>query len=505
MENKELGMLSSFNKTTIKEAEKKKMSFYDYADNARMTTLGMKKRQQLSKKAFIKWVSDQYTQHYGKPSKEEISKFEKKYDEVYNESVVENVGLSKHIAKQIKNFKSLPKEIQTEINSASRIEGSGHTEIQGLEGSKLIFSMNGSWDDDMFTVDSYGSHKYQWKAGGKLKKLKEKAENMDTNSLLSTLNEKCAKKKPVKEEGDKAAYQAFFDKMLKKFGVKSPDELSDKDKKKFYDAIDKGWNSESEPGKDGKTNEAKNDIVTYGDSKGPSSGGVANRVRNQRRVRNPMKEADDTAPDDESGDNPKDKSEDQKEYKALYKKMCAKYKVKDASELDDKAKAKFDKDMKAAWAEIESNGDETVGESVVTKRSLFDILSEDDASANNKKDTPPAKKDDKPAKKGADVTIDDNDDEDETTDFTIEFPEGVFLEMEFDGVDVNTDQIKVRAQKMYQQNADIVSIALDLAKEFNASEWSIQDISQMDAEEDDDDTTDEQDMENGGTGMNKQS
>ena len=47
-------------------------------------------------------------------------------------------------------------------------------------------------------------------------------------------------------EGTKAEYQAFFNKKLKKFGVKSPSELSDADKKKFYNEIDKEWDSENE-------------------------------------------------------------------------------------------------------------------------------------------------------------------------------------------------------------------------------------------------------------------
>lgn len=47
-------------------------------------------------------------------------------------------------------------------------------------------------------------------------------------------------------EGDKESYQKFFQKMLKKFGVKSPDELSDEKKKEFYDAVDKGWKGDKE-------------------------------------------------------------------------------------------------------------------------------------------------------------------------------------------------------------------------------------------------------------------
>lgn len=46
--------------------------------------------------------------------------------------------------------------------------------------------------------------------------------------------------------GDKAEYQKFFNKTLKKYGVTEPDKLSSKDKKKFYDEIDAGWKADDE-------------------------------------------------------------------------------------------------------------------------------------------------------------------------------------------------------------------------------------------------------------------
>mgnify|MGYP000040000437 CR=1 FL=1 len=52
-------------------------------------------------------------------------------------------------------------------------------------------------------------------------------------------------------EGSKEEYKKFFDAKLKKYGVKSPEELSDDEKKKFYDEIDKEWNADHESGKDG--------------------------------------------------------------------------------------------------------------------------------------------------------------------------------------------------------------------------------------------------------------
>jgi hypothetical protein len=54
--------------------------------------------------------------------------------------------------------------------------------------------------------------------------------------------------KNIKEEEDKKsdAYKAYFKKMLKKYGVDEPDKIPDKDKKKFYDEVDKGWKADKE-------------------------------------------------------------------------------------------------------------------------------------------------------------------------------------------------------------------------------------------------------------------
>ena len=42
-------------------------------------------------------------------------------------------------------------------------------------------------------------------------------------------------------EGSKEEYQKFFNKKLAKWKIKSPSELSDEDKKKFFDEIEKEW------------------------------------------------------------------------------------------------------------------------------------------------------------------------------------------------------------------------------------------------------------------------
>ena len=45
------------------------------------------------------------------------------------------------------------------------------------------------------------------------------------------------------EEGD---YEAFFQKAMKKFGIKSPADLSDDEKKKFFNYVDDNYKGEKE-------------------------------------------------------------------------------------------------------------------------------------------------------------------------------------------------------------------------------------------------------------------
>jgi len=56
--------------------------------------------------------------------------------------------------------------------------------------------------------------------------------------------DKDEEKKDSIEEGD---YEAFFQKAMKKFGIKSPDELgSDEKKKKFFNYVDKNYSAKAE-------------------------------------------------------------------------------------------------------------------------------------------------------------------------------------------------------------------------------------------------------------------
>jgi hypothetical protein len=65
--------------------------------------------------------------------------------------------------------------------------------------------------------------------------------------------------------GDKEAYQAFFKKALKKFGVTEPDQLKGDKEKEFYDYVDAGWKGDNEKP---EKNEGISKSVTYGTMKG---------------------------------------------------------------------------------------------------------------------------------------------------------------------------------------------------------------------------------------------
>ena len=74
---------------------------------------------------------------------------------------------------------------------------------------------------------------------------RESASKVKKEESILQMWEKSAKQNEA--SGDKEAYQKFFNKALKKFGINSPADLkSDKEKKKFYDYIDKNWTADHE-------------------------------------------------------------------------------------------------------------------------------------------------------------------------------------------------------------------------------------------------------------------
>ena len=78
-------------------------------------------------------------------------------------------------------------------------------------------------------------------------------------SLVDAVKDIIMGKRINEKEGDKEAYQKFFQKALKKFGVSSPSELKGDKEKEFYDYVDKNWTADHEESK--KVNEAAKKAV----------------------------------------------------------------------------------------------------------------------------------------------------------------------------------------------------------------------------------------------------
>ena len=74
----------------------------------------------------------------------------------------------------------------------------------------------------------------------------DKQQKKDHAKMMREVQKKLKDKEVSEEEGDKEEYTAFVNKTLKKYGVKSPAELSPEDKKRFYNELDAGWEADDE-------------------------------------------------------------------------------------------------------------------------------------------------------------------------------------------------------------------------------------------------------------------
>ena len=100
------------------------------------------------------------------------------------------------------------------------------------------------------------------------------------------------------KEGSKEEYNKLFDKKLKKYGVDSPEDLSDEEKKKFYNEIDAEWNSDDEKGKDGKVETYVKEFIKKDGARRRVAGGDG---RKSKKVKNEM--------DGDCGDHDEDEEE----------------------------------------------------------------------------------------------------------------------------------------------------------------------------------------------------
>ena len=74
-----------------------------------------------------------------------------------------------------------------------------------------------------------------------LRRIQLRKERMKKEAVEEATNEET-----IRTEGSKEEYQKFFNAALKKFGAKSPAEMDDEKKKKFFNYIDKNWTKEEQ-------------------------------------------------------------------------------------------------------------------------------------------------------------------------------------------------------------------------------------------------------------------
>ena len=81
----------------------------------------------------------------------------------------------------------------------------------------------------------------------------------------------------VQSEGSKEEYKKFFDKKLAKWKIKSPAELSDEDKKKFFSEIEKEWTGE-------KDEEIVKEYIKKDGARRRCAGGDGRRTGSKKKV-----------------------------------------------------------------------------------------------------------------------------------------------------------------------------------------------------------------------------
>ena len=108
----------------------------------------------------------------------------------------------------------------------------GGTDISGDKKNILAYLQSKDYDMDSDDIEEFFPEL--------LEGAKAKAEDVDEEEIEDD-------KEEADEQSEKQKkYQAFFNKALKKFGVKSPAELEGEKKKEFFDYVDKHYEADQE-------------------------------------------------------------------------------------------------------------------------------------------------------------------------------------------------------------------------------------------------------------------
>ena len=85
-----------------------------------------------------------------------------------------------------------------------------------------------------------------YRVGGDDKELKSVAAEVEQEFKGKIADTKVQNEETIRTEGSKEEYEKFFNAALKKFDAKSPADMDDEKKKKFFDYVDKNWKGEGE-------------------------------------------------------------------------------------------------------------------------------------------------------------------------------------------------------------------------------------------------------------------
>ena len=95
-------------------------------------------------------------------------------------------------------------------------------------------------------IDISGKVVEFYRVGGDDKELRQVKAEVEQEFKGKIADTKVQNEETIRTEGSKEEYQKFFNAALKKFGAKSPAEMDDEKKKKFFNYIDKNWTKEEQ-------------------------------------------------------------------------------------------------------------------------------------------------------------------------------------------------------------------------------------------------------------------
>jgi hypothetical protein len=138
---------------------------------------------------------------------------------------------------------SNPKEAESLIKKYFSYVAKTYSDVTPAKKAEIIVTLAATESTDLEEATDPDKELASW-----LRKrlAKNRPGDRDLRKELEKLLKKLEEGADSDVKGDKEEYQKFFQGMLKKFGVKSPAELSGDKEKEFYDAIDAGWKADDE-------------------------------------------------------------------------------------------------------------------------------------------------------------------------------------------------------------------------------------------------------------------